>query len=79
MKKLLIVAACVSVLSGCGYIDRKVASVTGTAESCVDGVKYLQFASGVTVKYSRDGGIVRCDGTSSKVQQQNGVVNTIPE
>lgn len=62
----LLVAVCSAlVLSGCGYIDRKFASLTGSAESCVDGVKYIQFASGVTVKYAPDGGIVRCDGSSS--------------
>ena len=49
-------------LSGCGAWDRFSASVTGaTARICVDGVLYLQFTSGASVAYSRDGKIRTCD------------------
>lgn len=60
MKKLtalLLVAA----LSGCGYIDRKVvANITGYSQTCVAGVSYLQFPSGVTVQYTPDGRVRAC-------------------
>ena len=59
MKKVLIICA-VLVLSGCGQVDRFGAALTGSAKSCIDGVEYLQFASGVTVKYNRDGSISTC-------------------
>jgi len=47
-------------LSGCGKFDRGVAKWTGSAEVCVDGVRYLQFTSGASVKYNRDGTIATC-------------------
>jgi hypothetical protein len=31
-----------------------------TLETCIDGVKYLQFLSGATVKYMPDGRIATC-------------------
>jgi hypothetical protein len=43
-------------LTGCGWFDRKVtANLTGYSTSCIEGVRYLQFPSGVTVQYERDG------------------------
>ena len=54
---LLVVAL---TLSGCGKFDRGVAKWTGSAEVCVDGVRYLQFTSGASVKYNRDGTIATC-------------------
>lgn len=47
-------------LSGCGAFDRAGASLTGYTTNCVDGVKYLQFPSGVTVKYNPNGTIATC-------------------
>lgn len=47
-------------LAGCGQVNRVTAGVTGSSESCIDGVKYIQFPSGVTVKYTRDGKVVTC-------------------
>ncbi len=47
-------------LSGCGWFGRETAKAFGTYESCVDGVKYIQFTSGVTVKYNVDGSIATC-------------------
>lgn len=50
-----------TLLTGCGWFERKVtANITGHAVSCVDGVAYLQFASGVTVQYDRSGRIKTC-------------------
>jgi len=51
----------VMLFTGCGYIDRGVATVTGGgAEACVDNVIYLQFTSGVSVKYDTNGSIATC-------------------
>lgn len=60
MKKVILLAAVLS-LGGCGWFDRVVASTTGSSEACIDGVKYIQFASGVTVKYTRDGKVANCN------------------
>lgn len=47
--------------SGCGQWERTKAKYAGWSEVCVDGVTYLQFPSGVTVKYSATTpGIVPC-------------------
>lgn len=48
-------------LTGCGWFDRKVtANITGHAVSCIEGVRYLQFASGVSVQYGTDGKVKTC-------------------
>ena len=47
-------------LAGCGQVDRGVAKIAGSAQVCVDGVMYLQFTSGASVKYNRDGTIATC-------------------
>ena len=36
-------------ISGCGNFDRHVANLTGSSESCIDGVRYIQFPSGASV------------------------------
>jgi len=60
MKQILVLAM-VMLFTGCGYIDRGVATVTGGgAEACVDNVIYLQFTSGVSVKYDTNGSIATC-------------------
>ena len=65
MKKLKIVMLVMLVsvsMVGCGKLDRFVAGITGDAtEACVNGVAYLQFTSGATVKYNRDGSIATCN------------------
>ena len=61
MKVWVLSVLLASLLSGCGWFDRKVtANLTGYSTSCVDGVRYLQFASGVTVQYDRDGRVRTC-------------------
>jgi len=37
-------------LTSCGYIDRVIATYTGSSEICIDGIKYIQFTSGASVK-----------------------------
>ena len=56
----LVLLALAVALSGCGKFDRGVAKIKGSAQSCIDGVLYLQFTSGATVKYNRDGTIATC-------------------
>lgn len=63
MNKLILIATLVVgsvALSGCGWLDRRVASVTGYTKVCVDGVTYLQFTSGATVQVDRTGRPVAC-------------------
>lgn len=60
MKKLFVILVAVG-LAGCGAVERSAATFTGGGhESCVDGVIYLQFTSGVTVKYNTDGTVATC-------------------
>lgn len=59
MKLIIPVAVCL-MLAGCGVFGRMEAGATGYSRSCVDGVSYLQFVSGVTVEYTRDGKIKTC-------------------
>lgn len=60
MKKLFVASALALALTGCGAVDRGIAKFTGSSEMCVDGVKYIQFTSGATVKYNTDGSIALC-------------------
>lgn len=61
MTKVLAILLAVASLAGCGWFERKVtANITGHAVTCVDGVAYLQFPSGVTVQYDRTGKIKIC-------------------
>ena len=53
-------ALLIALLAGCGAADRMVASATGYASSCIAGVKYYQFTSGVTVAYTPDGRVMAC-------------------
>lgn len=60
MKTVLVVLLALT-MTGCGWMDRKIASIGGrAAETCIDGVVYLQFTSGATVKYNTDGTIALC-------------------
>lgn len=59
MKRTLTIVAILA-LTGCGQIDRSIATATGFARSCVDGVLYYQFTSGVTVAYTPDGKVKTC-------------------
>lgn len=61
MKNLLVVLIAVLALSACGKIDRSISAWTGGGtETCHDGVIYLQFTSGATVKYTPEGKIATC-------------------
>lgn len=59
-KALSALTACL-LLAGCtGDIQRYSAKWNGHAEICVNGVGYLQFPTGASVKYRADGSIERC-------------------
>jgi hypothetical protein len=61
MKTTLLILAAVLSLSACGVVDRNISAITGGGtQTCVDGVLYLQFTSGVTVKYMPDGKVATC-------------------
>jgi uncharacterized lipoprotein len=61
MDRAILALVMVTLMSGCGWFERKVtANITGHAVTCVDGVAYLQFPSGVTVQYDRNGRIKTC-------------------
>lgn len=61
MKIWFLILLASTALTGCGWLDRNLASVTGQAtKSCIDGVLYLQFTSGATVAYTPDGKVKTC-------------------
>jgi len=60
--KLMFALAIALSLTGCGWFDRYVvANVTGYSETCVEGVIYLQFPSGVVPQYKPDGTLKGCN------------------
>jgi len=62
MKKLTLLLFLSGIfLIGCGKVDRMISSYTGApSEVCYQGVIYLQFTSGSSVKYTTDGKIALC-------------------
>lgn len=59
MKQAIIIVALIS-LTGCGSASRMGANISGTSKSCIGGVTYLQFPSGVAVQVDRTGKPVAC-------------------
>jgi hypothetical protein len=51
---------------GCGNFERGVAKFKGHSQQCIDGVMYLQFSSGATVKYRPDGTVWTCRGAAQQ-------------
>jgi hypothetical protein len=61
MIKMILIAALAATLTGCGWYERKVvANITGYSKTCVEGVTYLQFPSGVTPQVNLEGLPVAC-------------------
>jgi hypothetical protein len=59
--KLVLIGLAALALTGCGWYERKVvANITGYSKTCVEGVTYLQFPSGVTPQLNIDGRPVAC-------------------
>lgn len=77
MKKTSLIIAVVAsfALSGCGWADRVEAFATGAgAEVCQDGVLYLQFTSGVSVKYRPNGDVAQCgNAAGTKAANHNSI------
>ena len=61
MTKLVLLFIIVLLLTGCGNFSRGCAQLKGTDEVCISGVTYIQFSSGVTVKYDQQGKVVTCN------------------
>jgi len=61
MKQVLIILGAIA-LSGCGVVDRFFAGITGDGTpTCWENVVYVQFTSGASVAYNKDGTIKLCD------------------
>jgi len=62
MKKLILTSILVSglILSGCGAVNKVQANVTGSSQSCIEGVKYVQMSRGASVMYNQDGSVKNC-------------------
>jgi hypothetical protein len=61
MIKMILIAALAATLTGCGWYERKVvANITGYSKTCIEGVTYLQFPSGVTPQLNIEGRPVDC-------------------
>ncbi|TGK97352.1 hypothetical protein EHQ96_17720 [Leptospira levettii] len=60
MKPIRLILVSTLFFIGCGSISRGCAKYFGYDEVCVDGVKYIQFTSGASVKYNPDGSIATC-------------------
>jgi hypothetical protein len=59
--KLILIALSALALTGCGWFDRYVvANTVGYSKTCVEGVVYLQFPSGVTPQLNIEGRPVAC-------------------
>jgi hypothetical protein len=59
--KLILIALSALALTGCGWFDRYVvANTVGYSKTCIEGVTYLQFPSGVTPQLNIDGQPVTC-------------------
>lgn len=48
-------------LTSCGYLNRLTGYVKGYERTCIAGVSYLQFPSGASVEYTKDGKIKLCE------------------
>lgn len=60
MKKILLIAVLALGMTACGKVEQLTAHYTGYSKMCIDGVSYIQFTSGATVQYNRDGKVVTC-------------------
>jgi len=61
MRSAILIVMASLTLTGCGWFERKVvANFTGHSKMCVEGVTYLQFASGSSPQYTIDGKLVAC-------------------
>lgn len=57
---LLLVFSALLFVSACGEMQRGKAQFSGYSTTCIDGVAYVQLASGASVKYTPDGSVAKC-------------------
>jgi hypothetical protein len=60
MWKIAVAVVLALAVTGCGGRAAWPAKPVGVSETCIDGVTYLQFPSGASVKYDADGHVVAC-------------------
>lgn len=60
MKYIIFGVLCISLL-GCGKLSRIEATLAGYSIECIEGIRYIQFTSGATPKYNREGKIEVCN------------------
>ncbi len=60
-KLIILLITILFTIMGCGSYKQITAAATGYSKVCVDGVTYLQFASGVTVQVDQNNKPVSCN------------------
>ena len=60
MKKIITILFIVLFASNCGIFSRFKAKITGESVECYEGVRYIQFTSGVAVAVNLDGKPLPC-------------------
>jgi hypothetical protein len=60
-QKYLSIMGIIILLTGCGAFSKTMAYLTDYSRYCINGVSYLQFTSGATVEYTKEGNIKTCD------------------
>ena len=58
--KLFVISILALGLAVCPIIFCRAAQYTGSSKVCVDGVQYIQFTTGASVQYDKDGKVVTC-------------------
>jgi hypothetical protein len=66
LRGLLIIVVMLAALAALMYMNsghyiRQKAEILGHSVVCVDGVNYLQFSTGATVKLNKDGSVSTCN------------------
>lgn len=61
MRYNMVILLC-TLLTGCGAASVTTAKWRGYSEVCIDGITYLQFSFGATVKVDMNGKPVSCKG-----------------
>lgn len=67
MTKTMLMIIYMFILCSCEQINRSCAQWEGHSYECVDGVQYIQFPSGASVAYNKNGTIRSCKCFHGKV------------
>lgn len=60
MRNYILILSILTLLSGCGWVNRAKGYLTGYSLVCVNGVTYIQFPTGASPMYTLDGKLVAC-------------------